>query len=91
MDKVFRYFSIKDETFYMFSRVEGEFGFQELQTAAPLDVVDVSIQQQKAPGSADIDFAFRLGEMHYFLQVFNMFNPKNKVDYGLQEADPQTS
>lgn len=87
MDKVLRWFTIKDETFYMFSRIEGEFGIQEMQTAAPLTVSDMSISQQMVPNSSPLDFAFRLGEMQYFIQVFSMFNPKSKEDYGLSQEE----
>lgn len=83
---VLRYFNIADGWFIMFSRIEGEYGIQELQTQASQNV----IQQVSSERSAPVDFTFRLGEMAYFLQVYNMFNPKTKEDYGLQE-ESQTS
>ena len=81
---ILRYFNIADGWFIMFSRIEGEFGIQELQTQANNDV----IQQIPSKDSAPVDFAFRLGEMAYFLQLYNLFNPKNKVDYELQTESP---
>lgn len=88
MNKVLRYFTIKDECFFMYSRLDGEFGAQLLLTSASTD--DCRIQQCQQPDSAPVDFNFRLGEMNYFLQVYSMFNPQNKVDYGIQE-ESQTS
>lgn len=79
---VLRYFNIVDDWFIMFSRVEGEFGIQELQTQANSDF----IQQIPSKDSAPVDFNFRLGEMQYFLQVYSLFNPKLKIDYGIQET-----
>lgn len=81
---VLRYFNIADGWFIMFSRIEGEFGIQELQTQANEDV----IQQVPSKDSGPVDFNFRLTEMSYFLQVYSLFNPKLKVDYGLQETEP---
>lgn len=86
MDKVQRYFTIKDETFYMYSRVEGPYGTQLVCTTA----TDKLIAQAPGEGSAPLDFAFRLGEMSYFLQVYSLFNPQNSVDYGLQETQQET-
>lgn len=87
MDKVLRYFTIKEETLYMHSRVEGEFGVQQLIcSASPLGD---TISQTIVAGSAPVEFAFRLGEMNYFLQILSLFNPKNQVDYGLQETSQQ--
>lgn len=82
---VLRYFNIADGWFIMFSRIEGEFGIQELQTQAN----DTFIQQIPSKESAPCDFLFRLGEMQYFLQVYSMFNPKTKEDYGLQETQKE--
>lgn len=83
---VFRYFNISQGYFIMFSRLEGEFGFMELQTQANED----SIQQLPSKDSSPVDFNFRLGEMQYFLQVYSLFNPKLKVDYGLQETQERS-
>lgn len=80
---ILRYFNIAEGWFIMFSRIEGEFGIQELQTQANTDV----IQQVPTQNSAPVDFNFRLGEMQYFLQLYNLFNPKLKVDYGIQEKE----
>lgn len=88
MDKVYRYFTIKDEVFTMASRVEGDFGIQEIQTSASPNG-DVIIQRS-TPNSAPPSFEFRVGEMQYFLQVFSMFNPKFQTDYGLQETQQET-
>lgn len=82
---ILRYFNIADGWFIMFSRIEGEFGLQELQTQAN----DSFIQQIPSKESSPCDFNFRLGEMQYFLQVYNMFNPKLKVDYGIQETQTE--
>lgn len=93
MDKVLRYFTIKDENFYMYSRVEGEFGSQLLVTYAGLSAQpgELSIAQQTSIESAPPDMSFRIGEMQYFLSVFQFFNPKFKVDYGLQETQQDSS
>lgn len=93
MDKVLRYFTISDNVFHMHSRVEGEFGFQQLVTSASQEAEpnSVSIIQQVAAESAPADFHFRLGEMLYFLEVFKLFNPKFKTDYGLQEESQKES
>lgn len=88
MNKVLRYFAIKDECLFMYSKLEGEFGSQLIVSSACTE--DSTIHQQSQPGSAPLDFNFRLGEMQYFLQVYSMFNPQNKVDYGIQEEEPQT-
>lgn len=82
---VHRYFNIAEGWFIMFSRIEGEFGIQEVQTQANEDL----IQQLPSKDSAPVDFNFRLGEMQYFLQVYSMFNPKFKVDYGIQETSQE--
>lgn len=91
MDKVLRYFTIKDETFHMHSRVEGEFGFQQLCTSGALDAQpsSISIIQQVSAESAPADFHFRLGEMMYFLEVFKLFNPKFQTDYGIQTENQE--
>lgn len=88
MDKVYRYFTIKEDVFMMASRVEGEFGIQEIHTLASPS--GDSILQQKTSQSAPPSFEFRVGEMQYFLQVFSMFNPKFQTDYGLQETQQET-
>lgn len=87
MDKVLRYFTIEKENLYMHSRVEGEYGVQQLIcSASPLgDTISETI----VAGSAPVEFTFRLGEMSYFLQILSLFNPKNQVDYGLQETSQQ--
>lgn len=87
METVNRYFTIKDEVFYMYSRIEGDYGYQMLCTYGDFEH---SISQSATQGSAPLDFNFRLGEMQYFLQIFQMFNPKFKTDYGISEESPQT-
>lgn len=86
IQQVMRYFTIKEETFYMYSKISGEFGDQLLVTTATGSL----IAQAPGEGSSPLDFNFRLGEMNYFLQVYSMFNPQNKMDYGLQETPSES-
>lgn len=99
-NKVFRYFRIQGENFVMYSSIEGEFGNHQLRTVGALIPFVLSGQEgQDANFPANsiwqdsesdmTPFDFRLGEMAYFLQVFSMFNPKNKSDYEVSQSQTE--
>lgn len=82
---IYRYFEIIDDIFTMHSAYDGDFGRQILVTAACKNFIN----QITAEGSAPADFAFRLGEMQYFLSVYSLFNPINKSNYELPQTQTQ--
>lgn len=82
---IYRYFELKDEVLFMHSAYDGDFGRQILVTSARNDFIN----QINAEGSAPTEFAFRLGEMQYFLSVYSMFNPINKSNYELPQTQTQ--
>lgn len=85
----------------MYSQIQGEFGPVILQFAAPInpvpyggnDVGRLSHSFLTANCSNDDPeyFTFRLQELSYFLQVFSMFNPQIKKDYGLSQTSQNES
>lgn len=95
MNKVYRYFSITqdeqgEEIFNMYSKQNGEFGDQLLHTSGSLGWILPTIHQEQMSDSASLDFEFRLTEMSYFLSLFQMFNPQNKLLYETQESQTQS-
>lgn len=82
-----RYFTIKDDVFFMYSRIDGEYGPQLLITSGDFEG---EIHQTKVANSAPLDFEFRLGELQYFAYIFATFNPKLKANYELPTQEPQT-
>lgn len=89
-----RLFEMEGDNLRMFSKIQGEFGDCILMSSIDLvpgysEDSGVLLQIHQEPYNSpikDIPFEFRLGEMHYFLQIASLFNPKNRTDYGL----PQT-
>lgn len=100
--QVQRYFEMSDQTFWMYSQIQGEFGPVTLQIFAPISPLPVSLGVQEGSlshsflhcncSSDDSEFfQFRLQEVAYFLQVFSMFNPQIKKDYGLSQTPQDES
>ena len=88
-----RLFTMKDDSFSMYSKIIGEFGELVLWTTIDLlplhteDGARLWIHQNPQIGRAeDFPLEFRLSEMHYFLQIAPLFNPLNLTDYGLPSS-----
>lgn len=95
--QVQRYFEMSEQTFWMYSQIQGEFGPVTLQICAPITPLpavsgteDGALSHSFMHCNCSSDdpefFQFRLQEVAYFLQVFSMFNPQIKKDYGLQTS-----
>lgn len=99
MDKVFRYFETKSlendpakgpfECFIMHSLIEAEFGRIIINTVAEIPGYLIVQRVVESSGTPEDDFFLaRVQELQYFTSLLPMFNPKNKLDYGLSQKEP---
>lgn len=84
------------ERFIMYSQIQGEFGPVYFKASAPITPQPFD-EEDKNPtpycfltcwcSNDDPEyFSFRLQEVASFLQLFSMFNPQIKKDYGLSSS-----
>lgn len=102
MDKVLRYFEVKAlesdakkgprECFIMHSILEGEFGPIHIKTTAEVPGFLIAQRVVESSGTTEEDlYLSRVGELSYYCTLLPMFNPKNKLDYGLSQTQPEPS
>lgn len=99
--QVQRYFEMSNQTFRMYSQIQGEFGPVTLEIIAPItpllnpndgkEELSHSFLHCNCTSEDSEYFNFRLQEVAYFLQVFSMFNPQIKKDYGLSQTSQDES